>query len=165
MFVALMARISVPLPLSPVPITGQTFAVLFVGALLGRTRGALSLFTYILWGVLGFPVFAEGTGGLARILGPTGGYILGFVAAAWTTGFLAQRGWDRRFITCALAMAIGNAVIYLFGLPWLVAFVGPVRTVPSGLFPFIPGDVIKILFAAALLPLGWRILARWRPVT
>ena len=74
---------------------------------------------------------------------------------------MAQRGWGRRFLTCALAMVIGNAVIYLFGLPWLAAFVGPARAIPLGLLPFIPGDIIKLLLAAALLPVGWWGLKRW----
>ncbi|MGY4707662.1 biotin transporter BioY [Candidatus Bipolaricaulota sp. J31] len=155
---ALAARFSLSLPFSPVPITGQTFAVLLVGALLGRYRGALSMGLYLLWGVLGLPVFAGGTGGLARLMGPTGGYLLGFVAAAWTTGFLAQRGWDRRTWSCILAMALGNLVIYLFGLPWLAFFVGVERAIPLGLLPFLPGDAVKLALAAALLPMGWKIL-------
>ena len=159
LFVTLMARISIRLPFSPVPITGQTLAVLLAGALLGSVRGSLSLGLYLFWGLLGLPVFAGGTGGLARLAGPTGGYLVGFVFAAYTTGFLAQRGWDRRVSTCLLAMAIGNAVIYFFGLPWLAAFVGTDRVIHLGLLPFIPGDVVKLLFATALLPGGWRLLA------
>lgn len=157
---SLAAQISVPLPFSPVPLTGQTFAVLLVGALLGRTRGTASMALYLFWGLAGLPVFAGGTGGVARLAGPTGGYLLGFLPAAWITGALAQRGWDRRVPTCALAMAIGNAVIYLVGLPWLAAFVGIRNALPLGLIPFLPGDAVKLLLAVTLLPAGWRILAR-----
>ena len=116
-FIALMAQVSVPLPFSPVPITGQTLAVLLVGALLGTARGAMTAALYLGWGIVGLPVFAGGTFGLARLAGPTGGYLVGFIAAAAVVGHLAQRGWDRRPRTCALALAIGNLVIYLFGLP------------------------------------------------
>ena len=153
-----MARLSIPLPFTPVPITGQTLAVLLTGAVLGRTRGVLSMALYLLWGILGLPVFAGGTGGIVRLVGPTGGYLLGFVFAAGATGWLAQRGWDRRVPTALLAMAAGNVVIYLFGLPWLAAFVGPERAASLGLVPFIPGDVVKLFLAAALLPAAWRLV-------
>ncbi|MCS7251828.1 MAG: biotin transporter BioY, partial [Thermoflexus sp.] len=124
LFTALMAQISIPLPFTPVPITGQTLAVLLVGAALGSRRGALSIATYVLEGALGLPVFAGGTAGISRLQGPTGGYLIGFVAAALITGWLAERGWDRRPLSTALAMLAGNAVIYLFGLPWLALFLG-----------------------------------------
>lgn len=157
-FVALMARVSIPLPFSPVPITGQTFAVLLVGTLLGSVRGATALGLYLLWGALGLPVFAGGRGGIVHILGPTGGYLLGFVAAAYTVGLLAQRGWDRRPWTCALSMAVGNALIYILGLPWLAGYVGPDKVLRLGLLPFIPGDLLKVLAAVIILPSGWKLL-------
>lgn len=157
-FIALMAQVSIPLPFTPVPITGQTFAVLLVGALLGPWRGALTVGLYLVEGGLGLPVFAGGSGGLARILGPTGGYLLGFVAAAWVVGYLCRRGWDRRIPTAAIAMLAGNIVIYLFGLPWLARFVGPDPVLTYGLYPFIPGDLIKIFLAALALPFGWSLV-------
>ncbi|MGQ9716147.1 MAG: biotin transporter BioY [Anaerolineae bacterium] len=158
MLMALMAQITVRLPFTPVPITGQTFGVLLTGALLGSRRGALSGMLYLLAGGLGLPVFAGGAGGPERLLGPTGGYLLGFVAAAWITGYLCERGWDRRVLSAVLAMGIGNGVIYLFGLPWLACFVGPERVLIAGLWPFIPGDLIKIAMAALALPAGWALV-------
>lgn len=160
-FTAFLARVSIPLPFSPVPITGQTLAVLFVGALLGARRSTLSMVLYLGWGILGLPVFAGGTGGISRLAGPTGGYLIGFVFAAWTTGALAQRGWDRGILRCAVAMALGNLTIYLFGLPWLGAFVGMERAIALGFLPFISGDVVKLSLAAILLPAGWRALRRF----
>jgi len=156
--VALSAQISVPLPFSPVPVTGQTFGVLLVGALLGSRSGALSLLVYLGEGALGLPVFAGGTGGLVRLAGPTGGYLLGFVAAAFLVGWLCERGWDRRLPTAAMAMLLGNAIIYLFGLPWLAHFVGSDKTLALGLLPFIPGDLSKLILAALALPGGWALV-------
>lgn len=158
LLIALGARVQIPL--QPVPITGQTFAVLLVGALLGARRGALTVTGYLLLGLAGLPVFAGGAAGIGRLLGPTGGYLIGFVGAAWVAGWLAERGWDRRLTTAALAMLIGNGVIYLCGLPWLSLYVGWERVIPLGLAPFIMGDLIKIALAALVLPLGWRVLMR-----
>ncbi len=156
--IGLMAQVTIPLPFTPVPITGQTFAVLLVGAWYGSQRGALTVALYLLEGVLGLPVFAGGTSGLGRLLGPTGGYLIGFVAAAWIVGRRCERGWDRRVSTAALAMLIGNGGIYLCGLPWLALFVGPERSLMAGLWPFIPGDLIKLLLAAVALPAGWQLI-------
>ena len=149
--VALTAQIAVPLPFTPVPITGQTFGVLLVGALLGSRRGAMSILAYLTQGMAGLPVFAGGAGGPARFLGPTGGYLLGFVAAAWIVGAFAERGWDRTFPRAVAAMALGNAAIFAAGISWLGVLVGPARAVPMGLIPFLPGAAIQILLAAALL--------------
>lgn len=160
LFAALTAQIAVPLPFSPVPVTGQTLGVLLVGALLGSRHGALSLLTYLGEGALGLPVFAGGTGGLARLAGPTGGYLMGFVAAAFLAGWLCQRGWDRRLPTAAMAMLLGNAIIYLFGLPWLAHFVGPDKVLALGLLPFIPGDLLKLVLATLALPGGWALVRR-----
>jgi biotin transport system substrate-specific component len=163
---ALMARVEIPLPFTPVPITGQTFAVLLVGAALGSRRGALSMAVYLLEGALGLPVFAGGAAGLARLRGPTGGYLIGFIAAAFVTGWLAERGWDRRPATTALAMLTGNAVIYLFGLPWLAWFVGgflgPKGALALGLLPFVPGDLLKLLLATLAFPSVWLLVHRAR---
>jgi len=155
----LAAQVAIPLPFSPVPVTGQTFAVLLAGALLGSRRGALSQVTYIAEGLAGMPVFAGGHAGLAWALGPTGGYLAGFVAAAFVTGWLAERGWDRKVLTAALAMAVGNGVIYAFGLVWLTQFVGPERLLLAGLAPFLVGDAVKIGLAAMALPASWRMYA------
>jgi biotin transporter BioY len=147
--------------IGPVPITGQTFAVLLAGALLGSRRGALSQLTYLAAGAMGAPIFAGWMGGPAVLLGPTGGYLVGFVAAAFVVGFLAERGWDRRIWSMALAMFIGNIVIYIFGLPWLARFVPESSVLSVGLYPFIPGDALKLVLAAVALPSGWALVNRF----
>jgi len=157
--VACSARIAIPLPFTPVPLTAQTLAVLLSGAVLGSRRGALSLMMYLVYGAIGLPVFAGGKAGLDHLFGPTGGYLWGFVAAAFVTGLLAERGWDRKAVTAFLAMLLGNVVIYLCGLPWLARYVGYERVLIAGLFPFIPGDLIKLALATLLLPSGWKLLA------
>jgi biotin transporter BioY len=160
LLVALCARLAVQLPFSPVPITGQTLAVLLVGALLGSRRGALSMALYLAEGMAGLPVFAASSPitGPARLMGPTGGYLVGFMLAAFLTGWLAERGWDRRVGSCLLAMAIGNAAIYLCGLIWLAGFVPSNVLLEVGLLPFLPGDLAKLALAAATLPAGWQLL-------
>jgi biotin transport system substrate-specific component len=151
---------AIPLPFSPVPVTGQTLAVLLMAVLLGSHRASLCALTYLAEGAVGYPVFARGAAGVAHLLGPTGGYLFGFVAAAYAVGLLAERGWDSRYSTAFLAMLAGNVIIYLFGLPWLAVFVGWERTLALGLLPFIPGDIAKLLVATALLPWGRKLLAR-----
>lgn len=159
LFIALSAQIAVQLPFSPVPVTGQTLAVLLVGALLGSRRGALAVLAYIAEGLAGLPVFAGGAAGLARLAGPTGGYLIGFVVAAYVVGLLAERGWDRRFGTTVAAMTLGNGVIYAIGATWLAVFVGGAAQAWSlGVLPFLPGDALKIILAAVLLPGGWKLL-------
>jgi len=156
--IALSAQVAVRLPFSPVPVTGQTFAVLVTGALLGARRGCIAVLVYIIQGAAGLPVFAMGGAGLPVLLGPTGGYIVGFVAAAGVTGLLAEKGWDRRVWTTVLAMLLGNAVIYSFGLGWLSCLTGVKGVLFVGLYPFIVGDLFKISLAAAVLPAGWKLL-------
>jgi biotin transport system substrate-specific component len=149
---------------APVPVTGQTFAVLIVGALLGSRRGGLCVLTYLFWGLMGLPVFAQGKGGAIAFVGPTGGYLVGFLGAAWVVGALAERGWDRRIATAALAMVLGSVALYACGLAWLCCLVhfagqslgGGILAV--GLYPFLPGDAVKIALATVLLPSGWKIL-------
>jgi len=160
--VALGARLTIPLPFTQVPITGQTFAVLLVGAALGSTRGAASMMTYLAAAVAGLPIFSGGACCLPWLLGPTGGYLMSYPFAAWITGRLAERGWDRRFGTAALAMLAGTAVIYAFGVTWLSTFVGWERTLFAGLLPFLPGDAVKLTLAATLLPVAWKIIAAVR---
>jgi biotin transport system substrate-specific component len=159
LLIGLSAQIAVKLPFSPVPITCQTLAVLMAGALLGRIRGSLCVLAYIAEGVAGLPVFALGRGGLAALAGPSGGYLVGFVAAAYITGFLAEKGWDRRFSTTILAMLLGDAALYAFGLLWLSCLFGFNSAVLAvGLYPFIAGDILKILIAGMMLPTGWKLL-------
>lgn len=154
--VALSAQIEIPL--WPVPITGQTLAVLLVGALLGSRRGALSLLAYLAQGAAGLPVFAGASGGLAKLVGPTGGYLLGFVLAAWLVGWLSERGWDRSRRGTFLAMLLGNLVIYTLGLPWLAQFTGWEKVLALGFYPFLLGDLLKMGLAALLLPQAWQRL-------
>ncbi len=159
---ALFAQIS--FWIGPVPITGQTFAVLLTGALLGSRRGALSQLSYLAIGATGIPYWFAlgGPLGVARLVGPTGGYLVGFVAVAFLVGWLAERGWDRCVWTAALAMLAGEAVLYVFGLSWLAHFVPGDRVLQVGLYPFIIGDLIKVAAAALLLPSGWMLLRRFR---
>lgn len=160
--IAATAWVELRLPFSIVPVTGQTFGVLLVAALLGSRLGTATVLAYLAQGIAGLPVFAGGAAGLPWLLGPTGGYLIGFLPAAFIVGLLAERGWDRRPLTTAIAMALGNGAIYAVGLPWLALFVGPGQAVPQGLLPFLPGAVMKIALATALLPLGWRVLLLMR---
>ncbi|MEO6827787.1 MAG: biotin transporter BioY [Microbacteriaceae bacterium] len=152
---AALAQIAVPL--WPVPITGQTLAVLLVGGTLGAARGTLAMLLYAALGVVGLPVFSEATSGWGVVAGPTGGYIIGFVFAAAFTGWLAQRSWDRKFLQAALAFLGGTVVTFIFGLIWLSAALqlNLEQTLQGGLYPFIIGGVIKALIAAALIPAVW----------
>lgn len=158
-FVGVFAQIAVPLPFTPVPLTGQTFAVLLVGASLGSIRGIVSMLLYGLAGVLGVPWFAGGASGFTM---PSFGYIVGFVAAAGLVGWLAERGWTRTAIDTALAMVLGNVVIYAVGVTWLKFSLGATwaSAITMGMTPFLIGDGIKILLAAGLFPLLWRQLVK-----
>ena len=159
LFIAMCAQFT--LHVGPVPITGQTLGVLLTGVLLGSRRGSLSVLAYLLEGIAGLPVFAPGGPlGLARLVGPTGGYLIGFVAATYVTGLLAERGWDRKVTTALMAMLISNITIYAFGLPWLAVFVGIENSLPLGFYPFVAGDLLKAILAAALLPTGWKLLKK-----
>jgi biotin transport system substrate-specific component len=158
---ALAAQIAIPLPWSPVPITGQTFAVLLSGAVLGARRGFLAQALYLGIGALGFPVFAGGASVLA-LAGPTGGYLVAFPFAAALTGYLAQRGWDRRFATTLLALLLGSVVIFACGLAGLSRYLPADRLLQAGLLPFLPGDLIKSSLAALAFPAAWRWANRAR---
>ena len=157
--IALSAQVAIPLPFSPVPITGQTFAVLVVGMLLGRRRGTAAVFAYLAEGFLGLPVFAGGAAGIAKIAGPTGGYLASFVPAAFLVGYLAEKGWDRKISTTFLAMLLGNVIIFGFGALWLARFVGLDKAVSLGVVPFLIGDVVKIGLATFALPGAWKLLS------
>jgi biotin transporter BioY len=134
--------------------------VLLIGALYGAKRGAATAMSYLMLGIMGLPVFSAAPPGPAALVSPTAGYLAGFVAAAWVTGSLSERGWDRKPITAALAMLIGSAVLFACGLLWLGRFTGWDLVIQTGLLPFIPGDLLKIALATALLPAGWRFLGR-----
>jgi biotin transport system substrate-specific component len=157
---AVLAQVAIPL--WPVPITGQTLAVLLVGASLGATRGALSMVVYALAGLVGLPVYSDHTAGPAVLLGPTGGYIVGFVLAAALTGWLAQRRYERRFLAGMLAFLAGSVVVFLVGLPWLKLSLGLTwpQTIAAGFTPFIVGGIIKAVIAAAVLRGAWALVDR-----
>jgi biotin transport system substrate-specific component len=160
LLVALSAQLAIPLPFTPVPITVQTLSVLVSGAVLGARLGALAMLLYLGYGALGWPVFAGGRAGVEHLLGPTGGYLWGFVFAAFVTGALAERGWDRRWVTALGAMGIGQVVIYVLGIIGLLRFVPADRVLALGVWPFLLGDLLKVVIAAGLLPLTWRIVGR-----
>jgi biotin transport system substrate-specific component len=170
LLIALTANFSIPVPGSPVPVTGQTFSVLLVSGALGSRRGAGAVGIYLLMGLF-LPVYAEHRSGLAVFgsmqegglrFGATGGYLIGFLVASAVVGRLAELGWDRRLLTAVAAMLVGNLVIYAIGLPWLAiaANFGPQDTLAKGLYPFLVGDALKLLAAGALLPAGWWIVSR-----
>jgi len=162
LFIYLTARIAIPVPGSPVPITGQTFGVLLVGGALGLRRGLIGVALYVLLGVVGLPFFAEGKGGTAIILGATGGYLIGFIVAGAVVGRLAELGWDRRIGGALAMMLVGSALIYAIGLPWLMVVTGfPLdEAIAKGLTPFLLGDALKLVLAAALFPAAWWVVGR-----
>ena len=169
---SVLAQIAIPMV--PVPITMQTFAVLFVGASLGAVRGALSMGLYLVIGLLGLPVFAPNadhshTVGVTALVGPTGGYLVGFILAAAFVGWLAQREWDRKWLGTLVAFVAGSLIIYAVALPWLFVVLNnlhvpnPVQaTLAGGFYPFLIGDSLKALLAAGLLPLTWRLIGPGR---
>ena len=170
LFIALTANYAVPVPGSPVPVTGQTLSVLLVGGALGFKRGALATLLYLVLGLF-LPVYAEHRSGIGVIgtveggrlvLGATGGYLIGFVFASALVGRLAELGWDRRLAGAVAAMFIGNLVIYAFGLPWLMvaADIPFSKAVELGLTPFVVGDLFKLVLAAALFPAAWWLVGR-----
>ena len=154
--IAAAAQVRIPVPFSLVPITGQTFAVMLIAALYGPRRGVATVLAYITSGALGLPFFAGGAAGLAYLAGPTTGYIAGWIGATWLIGSLMERGWSQRAWTTALAMWLGSLVIFAGGVLWLSRFVGFEQAVVTGFFPFVPGDIIKIMLAMAILRAGWR---------
>lgn len=158
LLVALLAQVRIPLPFTPVPLTGQTFAVLLVGAALGSRRGFASLSLYTLIGALGLPVFAGAASGLAYAFGPTGGYLFGFIAAAYVTGLLAERGLERSIRTSLLPFLAGTIIIYALGATWLAFFVGAEAAIAKGILPFLPGDILKLALAAIALPAAWKFV-------
>lgn len=162
LLISLAAQVSIPVPGSPVPITGQTFGVLLTAGALGFRRSIASTGLYLLIGAVGLPVFAQGKSGLEIVTGATGGYLVGFIVAAAVIGRLAELGWDRNLLGAIGAMLIGSVVIYAVGLPWLayVAHFDAATTFEKGLYPYIPGDVLKLALAAAAFPAAWWLVGR-----
>ena len=163
---AAAAQLSFPLPFTPVPLTLQDTVVLLGGAALGSRLGMAAQLVYLAAGIVGLPVFAASAvlpQGVLRLLGPTGGYLLSYPLAAFLVGRLAERGFDRRYLTSVLAMIAGLAVIFTFGVTWLAFFARPAAlgldaALSAGLYPFLPGDILKILAGAAILPVTWKFL-------
>ena len=157
---AACAQISIPLGFTPVPITGQTFAVLLTGAVLGSRAGAASQFLYLALGAVGLPFYAGGTGGWERATGATAGYLVGFVVAAYVVGYLAENRQDRRFSTSVGAFLTGNLVIYVLGVAWLMYHQSwdLATGVEKGMAPFIIGDTLKILLAGGAIPAAWKLV-------
>ena len=149
--IAISAQITIYLPFSPVPITGQTLAVLMAGLILGKTLGPASIAAYLIQGAAGLPFFAGGKSGLATLFGPTGGYLFGFLAAVYIVGMLSELRLKRSVIQASSAIVIGNVIIYVFGLVWLARFVGESQVLQLGLYPFLIGDLLKILLGIVLV--------------
>ncbi|WP_299206707.1 biotin transporter BioY [uncultured Tateyamaria sp.] len=163
-FLAVAAKIKVPM--WPVPITMGTFAVLTIGAAYGARLGLVTIIGYMIVGALGFDVFAGSSAekfGLTYMMGGTGGYLVGYVMATVALGALAQRGWDRSVLWMALAMLIGNVLIYVPGLAWLGQLYGWDKPILEwGLTPFLVGDALKLALAALVLPAAWKLVGRAR---
>lgn len=159
-FLAALAQISIPIPGSPVPVTGQTLGVLLIGTTYGATLGVATFATYLLVGVAGAPVFAGASFGIEKITGATGGYLIGMLASTFLLGQLAKRRMDQRFLTSLPAMLLGTLTTFTFGLLWLAHFTGKdwAWTINAGLTPFIFGETLKIIIAGTSLPLMWRFI-------
>ena len=165
LFVAICAFIAIPLPFTPVPITLQPSAVLLAGAVLGSKRGSLAMLIYLAEGATGLPVFAGGTGGFLHLLGPTAGYLWSYPVAALVTGLLCERGLDRSYWTSVFSMLPGTLIIYALGVPWLavVMHLNASQAFVGGMLPFIPGDLLKLAIASALLPSLWQLVRKIKP--
>ena len=165
-FIALLAQISIPVPGSPVPVTGQTLAVLLIGTTYGARLGVLTFATYLLAGVAGAPIFApsatSANHGIDRLIGATGGYLVGMLIASLVLGYLADRKADQKFRTSFPALLLGDAIIFTFGLLWLqqTLDLSWSKTIAAGFTPFILGEAIKIAITATSLPLVWRRISR-----
>lgn len=162
LFIAGLAQIALPVPGSPVPVTGQTLGVLLIGASYGSQLGATTLLTYLVIGFAGAPVFAKGEHGLAHLTGATGGYLIGMLFASLLVGALAGRKWDQKLRSALPTMLLGDVVIFSFGLYWLHAYThqGWAWTFAAGFTPFLIGEVLKIAIAGTSLPLVWRFVQR-----
>lgn len=160
LLMALAAQIVIPI--GPVPITGQTFVVMLAGALLGSRLGAMAMIAYLIEGASGLPFFYGGAAGLPHLLGPTGGYLISFPAAAFIIGVFAEQEWDRKYFTAVAAMFVGSLVIMVSGWLWFsyVTKTQPLIAFHLTVLKFIPGDIIKVALAAAVLPTGWKLLKR-----
>jgi biotin transport system substrate-specific component len=159
LFTAILAQVQIPLPFTPVPLTGQTFAVLLVGAALGSKRGIASMVLYLALGALGLPFFAGGAHGLKVVIGATGGYLVGFIISAYIIGLFAERGLERSVSTSLIPFLVGTIIIYACGVTWLAVILGSFsKAIALGLVPFLIGDAIKLVAAALALPAAWKVI-------
>lgn len=160
LFLAALAQISIPIPGSPVPVTGQTLGVLLIGTTYGSGLGLTTFAIYLLAGIAGAPVFAGASYGIEKITGATGGYLIGMMVATFLLGVLANRQLDQKFLTALPTMLIGSITIFSFGLVWLHHFTGKdwIWTINAGLTPFIFGEILKIAIVGTSLPVVWRIV-------
>lgn len=163
-FLSLMAQIVVPIPGSPVPVTGQTLGALLIGASYGRALGATTFALYLALGIAGAPVFSQQGHGIAKLLGPTGGYLIGMFLATVVLSFLASKRWDKRIHTAIISMLIGQVLIFTSGLIWLQQSTGRdwAWTINAGLTPFILGEIVKLTIAATALPTLWQVVDKRR---
>ena len=159
--IAIAAQVAIPLPFTPVPLTLQPLAVIFIGAALGSTRGAAAAALYLLEGFSGLPVFAQGHGGPAWLLGATAGYLYSYPFAAWLAGFVSERGWGSTIVRAVTGMLLALGVIYLGGWSWLAALTDARTAFTAGVAPFVVADIIKVAIGAALLPKAEKIIARF----
>lgn len=157
---AALARISIFLPFTPVPITGQSFGVLLVATILGSKKGVVSVAVYISMGAMGAPFFAAGVGPLV-LLGPTGGYLVGFLASAFVVGYLAEKSKDRKLFSALLVFILGKGIIYFFGVLWLSALVGFPGSLNLGLYPFLLGGGVKVILLSLMMPALWKFVGRY----
>lgn len=159
LFLAALAQVEIVLAFTPVPITGQTFAVLLIGAAYGAKRGAATMIAYIIAGGLGLPFFSSGGSGLRVLTGATAGYLAGFVVAAYVIGLLCERGLERSVRTSLVPFLAGTLIIYACGIAWLSVIVGGFgKALTLGVLPFLPGDAVKLIAAALALPAAWRLV-------
>ena len=152
----------IEVPWYPVPVTGQTLMVLLIGMAYGPTLGSATIIAYLLEGAMGLPVFAGGAAGWLVLSGFTGGYLIGFIPAAFLVGILAMRGMGRTILGTVIAMVLGNLVIYAFGVAWLQGFIGLEKAIAGGLMPFLYGDFLKIVIAATAMPAAWRAVQKFQ---
>src|SRR5438552_15605280 len=158
--IAIAAQIAIPVPFTPVPLTLQPIAVLLVGAALGSTRGAAAASLYLLEGLSGLPVFAQGHGGPVWLVGPTAGYLYSYPFAAFIAGWFSERGWGRTIGRAMCGMLVALAVIYAGGWSWLALTVGPRSAFAMGIAPFVLADIVKVVIGATLLPYAERFIRR-----
>jgi biotin transport system substrate-specific component len=158
--IAIAAQVAIPLPLTPVPLTLQPLAVILVGVVLGSTRGSAAAALYLLEGISGLPVFAQGHSGPLWLLGATAGFLYSYPFAAWVAGFVSERGWGSSLVRAITGMLLALAVIYLGGWSWLAILTDPRTAFTAGVAPFILADIVKVAIGAALLPKAQQLISR-----